>query len=321
MGRRTGGAYHRRIMRFAGDFFRFNRVVRSAATPTLTGLAFACLMLAGCATGDPHHFDQDKSEIALLKAGDTARDGGDLRSAVALYQQAAAIAPKDPAPWDRIGGALFQTGAYADAFTALKASDQRDPNNPVTERKLGKLALALGRPEQALGFFLAAQKQVGDDAQIWNGLGIAHDSLGQHTEAQSDYQKAMKLAPDNLAYRNNFGLSQTLAGNYPGAIATLTAVVADARATARYRQNLALAYGLAGDYVKASIAARKDIGDNASANNQKYYSLLRTMNDLDRTRAILGSEFGRSDAAGGETMTGPGGDSDKIPVEQHPLPR
>jgi hypothetical protein len=82
-----------------------------------------------------------------------------------------------------------------------------------------------------------------------------------------------------------------------------------------------LAYGLNGDYVNASIAARKDISDNDSTANQQYYTLLRTMNDHDRTHAILGSEFGTSDAAGGASVTGPGGDSDKVPVEQRPLAR
>ena len=274
--------------------------------------------LVGCSTGPT---EKDKSELALIKAGDTARDGGDMRSAATLYRQAAEIAPKDATPLDRLATALSQAGDYGAAFEVLQANAKRDPDNPATNRKLGKVSLALGKPEQALGYFLAAQKKQGDDALIWNGLGVAYDSLSQHAQAQADYQKAMKLAPDNLAFRNNFGLSQALAGDYHGAIATLKAVAEDPRATPRYRQNLALAYGLVGDYVNASIAARKDISDTDNANNQKYYALLRGMSDADRTRAILGSEFGRSDATGGETVTGPGGDSDKVPVEQRALPR
>ena len=288
-------------------------------------LAMNCL--AGCASdssgGAAARLTPGKSEAAMLKAGDTARDGGDVRSAGELYRQAAAIAPNDPAPYDHLGGALFKSGAYGEAFEAFRSSATRDPDNFATNMKLGKLSLALGKPELALGYYEAARRKHGDDALIWNGLGVAHDTLGNHVQAQADYRNGMKLAPDNLGIRNNYGLSQAIAGDYPGAIATLTAVVADPRATARHRQNLALAYGLSGDYVNASIVARKDISDTDSARNQQYYSRLRAMDDRSRTRAILGSEFGRDtggdDAAG--PVTSPGGDSDKIPVEQHPLPR
>ncbi len=285
--------------------------------------------LVGCASDGPGRaagkLTPGNSEAAMLKAGDTARDGGDVRSAGELYRQAAAIAPNDPAPYDHLGGALLKSGAYAEAFEAFRSSAARDPDNFATNMKLGKLALALDKPELALGYYEAARRKHGDDALIWNGLGVAHDTLGNHVQAQADYRNGMKVAPDNLGIRNNYGLSQTLAGDYPGAIATLTAVVADPRATARHRQNLALAYGLSGDYVNASINARKDISDTESASNQLYYTQLRAMDDRSRTRAILGSEFGRDTGVAGEDVggpvTGPGGDSNKIPVEQNPLPR
>ncbi len=98
----------------------------------------------------------------------------------------------------------------------------------------------------------------------------------------------MKLAPNDLSIRNNYGLSQALSGDYRAAIATLSAVASDPRSTARYRQNLALAYGLSGDNVNASIAARKDLNDADSASNQRYYAILRGMDDRARTKAIMG---------------------------------
>jgi Flp pilus assembly protein TadD len=312
LGRSRSRGYDWHIMRIAGPFpSTFKARFRTAV------VALGVAALAGCSTGPT---EKEKSELAMIKAGDAARDGGDVHSAAALYRQAAEIAPKDPTPLDRLATLLMKAGDYGGALQVLQANAQRDPDNPGTNRKLGKVELALGKPEQALTYFMSAQKKQGDDAQIWNGLGVAYDSLAQHGQAQADYQKGMKLAPDNLAIKNNYGLSQALAGDYQGAIATLKAVAEDPRATPRYRQNLALAYGLAGDYVNASIAARKDISDTANASNQKYYALLRGMSDADRTRAILGSEFGQSEATGGDTVTGPGGDSDKVPVEQHALP-
>jgi Flp pilus assembly protein TadD len=260
-------------------------------------LIIAACSLAGCSSGNSSglggHISPEKSEAALLKAGDIARDGGDLRSAGELYRQAATIAPKDPVPYDHLGAALFKSGAYAEAFEALRSSLARDPDNFVANRRLGKLALALGKPDQALAYFQAAEKMHGDDPLILNGIGVAQDALGDHTRAQVEYRKGMKLAPENLAIKNNYGLSLALAGDYRAAIATLSAVVADPRATAQNRQNLALAYGLAGDDINASVAARKDISDSDSASNQRYYAVLRAMDDRKRTQAVLGSEFGR----------------------------
>ena len=312
-----------RFSKFSSAFVDPQRLLAVAVVLAATG------SLAGCASdsdgGAAAKLTPGKSEAAMLKAGDAARDGGDIRSAGELYRQAAAIAPNDPAPYDHLGGALFKSGAYAEAFEAFPGSAARYPDNFATNMKLGKLSLALGKPELALGYYEAARRKHGDDALIWNGLGVAQDTLGNHVQAQANYRSGMKLAPDNLGIRNNYGLSQVVAGDYPGAIATLSAVVADPRATARHRQNLALAYGLSGDYVNASIAARKDISDTDSASNQQFYSQLRAMDDRSRTRAILGSEFGRDTGGAGDgvtgPVTGPGGDSDKIPVERHPLPR
>ena len=49
------------------------------------------------------------------------------------------------------------------------------------------------------------------------------------------------------------------------------------------------------------------------------------MDDRSRTKAILGSEFGHDSDIGADAnsgaVTGPGGDSDKVPVEQRPIPR
>jgi Flp pilus assembly protein TadD len=269
---------------------------------TLTVVAGA---LAGCATdgrSKSGRLTSDKSEAALLRAGDLARNGGDLGSAAELYRRAATIAPDDFAPYIRLGEGLYAAGAYTDAFTAYSDGLARSPDTIEIVLKLGKLSLILNKPEQAIGYFEQARREHGDDASILSGLGVAHDLLGDHAAAQADYRAGMKLAPDNLAIRNNFGLSQALSGDYDGAIATLSAVVADPRATARYRQNLALAYGLSGDNVKASITGRRDIGDADSASNQEYYTLLRSMDDRARTRAILGSEFA---AVGGSKALAP----------------
>src|SRR5262249_37088501 len=111
-----------------------------------------------------------------------------------------------------------------------------------------------------------------------------------HDLAQQDYRKGLALAPDQMSLRNNLGLSQALSGDYNGAIATLSDVAGRPGASARNRQNLALVYGLAGDNDHASAVARTDLDDAAVRSNLAYYTLLRSLDDVGRTAAILGAD-------------------------------
>jgi Flp pilus assembly protein TadD len=152
---------------------------------------------------------------------------------------------------------------------------------------MGRLALALDRPQEALSDFQAAAGQ-SPSAVAWNGIGVAHDAAGDHRTAQLDYRKGLAIKPQDNALRNNLGLSQALAGDYSAAIATLQALLAQPGASAGERLNLALVYGLAGDDDKAASIAREVLGEADNASNLKYYALLRSMDDRSRTRAILG---------------------------------
>lgn len=262
--------------------FALNPKAKSIRGLRAVGAILAAIAVTACSGTGP------QSETGLLKAGDAAMASGDSRSAAEFYRKASLAAPADFAPYDRLGDALTKSGAILPAFEAYRAALSHNPDDASTDGKLGKIALKLGKPEEAVTYYEAAKRKRPDDPRIWNGLGVAHDSIGDHVSAQQDYGAALKLAPNDLSIRNNYGLSQALSGDYRAAIATLSAVASDPRSTARYRQNLALAYGLSGDNVNASIAARKDLNDADSASNQRYYAILRGMDDRARTKAIMG---------------------------------
>ncbi|HEY2049965.1 MAG TPA: tetratricopeptide repeat protein [Caulobacteraceae bacterium] len=250
----------------------------------LPGLSFA----QSTEKGAPGHPAPERSAEAFAKAGDMAMSGGDLNSAIAFYQKATALAPKDPSYKIKLGQALGRSGDAPAAYDVLQQAHALDRKSPEIDLALGRVALRLDRGQEALTYLQDAQQKQADDPQVWNALGVAHDALGQHAEAQNDYQKGLALKPGDMALRNNLGLSQALAGNYPAAIATLTDVAADPAATAGNRLNLSLVYGLAGDDQKAAEAARRDLGEADNAANRQYYRLLKAMDDRTRTRAIFG---------------------------------
>ncbi len=259
------------------------------------------LALAACGTNPdwsgarstgaaPSNLAPDQTASTLLKVADDTRAGGDLATAVSLYRRMYELKSSDPVPLARLGETLAQLQAYTEAAEAYRAAIALAPKDPELHRGLGNVLLALGKPQLALAQLEVAAAQNPNDARIYNALGVAHDMTGQHDLAQESYRKGLSLAPDHMGLRNNLALSQALVGDYQSAVATLSDLVARPGATMRYRQNLALVYGLAGDSEHAASVARADLDEAAIRNNLAYYTLLRSLDDVGRTAAILGAD-------------------------------
>lgn len=275
-------------------------IVRPLTLTVMLALAACSNQLAGGsrASGAPgSNLTPEQSAETMLKVADDTRAGGDLGSAVGLYRRAHELALRDPVPLARAGETLAQLQAYTEAAEAYQAALALAPADGDLHRGLGNVLLALGKPQLALAHLeIAAAKNPGD-ARVQNALGVAHDLSGRHDLAQQDYRRGLSLAPDQLSLRNNLGLSQALGGDYNGAIATLSDLVSRPGASARNRQNLALVYGLAGDTTRAASVARSDLDEGAVRNNLTYYTLLRNLDDVGRTAAILGADVRAARAA------------------------
>jgi Flp pilus assembly protein TadD/septal ring-binding cell division protein DamX len=245
----------------------------------------------------PGNLAPEQSEDTMLKVADETRAGGDLGNAVGLYRRAHEMAPRDVVPLARAGDTLAQMQAYTEAADAYQAALSIDPNDPDLHRGFANVLLALGKPQLALAHLEIAASKNSGDPRIYNALGVAHDLGGRHDLAQDDYRKGLALAPDQLSLRNNLGLSQALSGDFNGGIATLSDLVSRPGSTARNRQNLALVYGLAGDDAHAALVARRDLDEAAVKNNLAYFTLLRSLDDVGRTAAILGADVRAARAA------------------------
>lgn len=246
----------------------------------------------------PGNAAPEQSADTMLKVADETRAGGDLGNAVGLYRRAHELSPRDPVPLARAGDTLAQLQAYSEAGEAYQAALELDHDNPDLHRGFANVLLALGKPQLALAHLEIAVSKNSGDSRTYNALGVAHDLAGRHDLAQEDYRKGIALAPDQLSLRNNLGLSQALSGDFNGGIATLSDLVARPGATPRNRQNLALVYGLAGDDTHAALVARSDLDESAVRNNLAYFTLLRSLDDVGRTAAILGADVRAARAAG-----------------------
>jgi Flp pilus assembly protein TadD len=261
------------------------RLIRPASALVLTILAVLGPGHSYAAMGRP---TPQQTEDAFIKAAQAAAGAGDVNSAVAYYRRAAESAPKDPAPLAALGDLMARSGNLGGAVEAYRAAAARAPADWRYDLELGRLALRLNRPQDALAHFETVRREHPEPA-AWNGLGVCYDLMGDHTRAQGAYAEGLKAAPGDATLRNNLGLSQALAGQFPEAIATLTALASSPQASSRYRLNLALAYGLAGDDEKAAAAAREDLGQSDIDSNRRYYQTLRALGDRARSEAILGA--------------------------------
>jgi len=244
----------------------------------------------------PASLSPDQTADTLIKVGDETRASGDFAAAISLYRRAYEVSQR-VAPLQRLGETLAQMQAYTEASQAYETALGIEPENPDLHRGLGNVLLALGQPQLAMSHLEIAARKRPDDPRVYNALGVANDLSGRHDLAQQDYRKGLSLAPDQASLRNNLGLSQALAGDYKGAIATLSDLAARPGASPRNRQNLALVYGLAGDNDHAAAVARADLDEAAINNNIHYFTLLRSLDDVGRTAAILGADVRSARAA------------------------
>ncbi|MDQ8021885.1 MAG: hypothetical protein REI94_08605 [Moraxellaceae bacterium] len=87
-----------------------------------------------------------------------------------------------------------------------------DPSNLEAACRLGRIALARRREEEALGWFTRATRLAGDDAAAWYGLGLSHAGLGAHADAADAFAHALTQRPDDGDVLHQLGLAQHRAG-------------------------------------------------------------------------------------------------------------
>lgn len=165
---------------------------------------------------------------ALAPAFDAWRRG-ELATARAAFERAAACHPDDPDAWRGLGGVAWTEGALDEALTHFLRALRLDPANPLhwhnvglTHRDLGHpdralhlFAVALdldpcfepavneignvlvdvGRPHEALGWYDLAVALDGTRAVVWHNRGVCHRLLGRIAEARADFARALELHP------------------------------------------------------------------------------------------------------------------------------
>lgn len=200
-------------------------------------------------------------------------EGGSVVDSLALFERTAAMDPRYPPVWLRMGQLLANDGRMAEATQALQHAVELDPAYPMAHRELGLALLERGDTSGALLHLTFAANLEEDDYPTWAGLSRAYRQAGLNDEAQEAAERSIPLI-EVASYRDsvlddvlNRGVGpvhlERLADAYMKAqawrlaIETLKRVERDLPGSEAIQRKLAESYAAAGDAALALAHQRR----------------------------------------------------------------
>lgn len=125
------------------------------------------------------------------------------------YANASAAAAKitqvdnKSANWYREGDLLQMQGLYSEAIAKYDGALSLDPKNKNAMYKKGISLMATGNIAQATPLFSQVIEIDPNYKQAYNAQGVALEASGNYIEAQKAYDKALVLDPNNAQFLNN----------------------------------------------------------------------------------------------------------------------
>jgi superkiller protein 3 len=148
-------------------------------------------------------------EIALSEQGK-------LEEAIAAYQQAIQLDPKDATPYNGLGNALSEQGKLEEAIAAFQQAIQLDPKDALPYNGLGIALYKQGKLEEAIAAYQQALNLPDDTTGVpttahtlaHNNLGRLLQSQGKLAEAIEEFKKATQIDPKFEFAQNNLQEAQ-----------------------------------------------------------------------------------------------------------------
>lgn len=171
-----------------------------------TSLLFSVLLIGSIATTMPSVTQaqvlvvqrESTQEVKdLLEQGRRLVETGDYSGAIAVYQQAAKLEPKNPSIYSGIGYLYALQGNFSAALIAYRRAVALDPNNSDYQYALGYISGNLGDNNGAKNAYRKAIQINRSNVNAYIGLGTVLVRLRDYSSAQWAYEEAVQLAPKN----------------------------------------------------------------------------------------------------------------------------
>jgi Flp pilus assembly protein TadD len=224
----------------------------------------ACLLLLGlavsaCATPETARVSDDN--VSLVRLADSLRERGQLPTAIAFYQKAAA---QSNAPGDLVllGQALSEAGAHEKAAGAFRRALVNEPGYPDALLGLGTSLLVSGDIDRSIQYLEQLVNEGGGPGTArYSALGAALDIAGRHDEAVATYTEGLGVAPENLDLKSNLAISYACNNRHVEAINLIIEVTNALEARRVHHRNHVLVLALAGQERDAAATGVRMLGE------------------------------------------------------------
>ncbi|AUS99700.1 hypothetical protein CLI64_04455 [Nostoc sp. CENA543] len=157
---------------------------------------------------------------ALFYQGLQQAKSGDLKAAIASYEQAIQLNPHSHEYWFNRGLTLFHLERFTEALASYDQAIQIKSDYYKAWYNRGGTLGQLGLFEEAIASFQEAINIHADNSEVWSSKAWAELKLGQIPEAIASYEQALQLEPqdaENWYYR---GIALSIDEQHQAAIAS-----------------------------------------------------------------------------------------------------
>ena len=133
----------------------------------------------------------------MFEEGKRLVAANDYNGAIAIYEQAARIEPKNAKIHSGIGYLQAQQGNFQPALASYRRAIAINPNNSDFHYAMGYIKANLGETNKAKDSYRRAIQLNRNNLNAYLGLGITQARLGDFTAANWAYEEAIKLDPNN----------------------------------------------------------------------------------------------------------------------------
>lgn len=185
----------------------------------------------------------------LVDSGNRKSDRGDLRGAIALYQQALEIQPTYARAFFNLGSAYCQLNDFAASKAAFTQAIRLAPEDSEAWAGRGIAHLELGQIDSSISDFDRSIQLDQKQWRAWWGRGQAYFRSSSLAEAEHNLTQAISLNPNNpLIYldRGNTYLIFSVTAQPPQQKTYQQRAIADLTKATQLRSNLATAFNTRG---------------------------------------------------------------------------
>ena len=146
---------------------------------------------------------------------------GNHKQAIKDYNKAIELDPKNAKAYNNRGGAYGDLGNYKQAIKDYDKAIDLDPKYAAAYYNRGIACRNLGNYKQAINDYNKAIELNPQYARAYTGRGGAYGKLGNYNQAINDYNKAIELNPQYARAYTGRGIAYDELGNYKQAIADI----------------------------------------------------------------------------------------------------